>query len=68
MDSEPARGEGVWALFELAEQMVGFPFFTIEAPAGTVVELMVQESHSEDNPPGSTPTSTAGRASCAARA
>ena len=48
---EPARGEGVWALFELAEQMVGFPFFTIEAPAGTVVELMVQESHSEDNPP-----------------
>jgi hypothetical protein len=48
---EPNPGEGVWALFELAEQMVGFPFFTIEAPAGTVVELMVQESHSEDNPP-----------------
>jgi hypothetical protein len=48
---EPERGEGIWALFELAEQMVGFPFFTIEAPAGTVVELMVQESHAEDNPP-----------------
>ena len=48
---DPGRGEGVWALFELAEQMVGFPFFTIEAPAGTVVEVMTQESHSEDNPP-----------------
>ncbi len=48
---DPARGEGVWALFELPEQMVGFPFFTIEAPEGTIVEAMVQESHSEDNPP-----------------
>jgi alpha-L-rhamnosidase len=48
---DPARGEGVWALFELAEQMVGFPFFTIEAPEGTVVELMTQEAHSPDNPP-----------------
>jgi hypothetical protein len=48
---DPRRGEGVWALFELAEQMVGFPFFTVEAPAGTIVELMTQESHSEDNPP-----------------
>ncbi|MFV1957849.1 MAG: alcohol dehydrogenase catalytic domain-containing protein, partial [Planctomycetota bacterium] len=46
---DPARGEGVWALFELPEQMVGFPFFTIEAPEGTIVEAMVQESHSEDN-------------------
>ena len=31
--------------FELPEQIVGFPFFTITAPAGTVVELLVQESH-----------------------
>ncbi len=30
---------------ELPEQIVGFPFFTITAPAGTVVELLVQESH-----------------------
>ncbi len=48
---DPAQGEGVWALFELPEQMVGFPFFTIEAPEGTIVEVLVQESHSEDNPP-----------------
>jgi len=41
----PAEGEGVGAIFELAEQVVGFPFFTVEAPAGTVVELMTQEAH-----------------------
>jgi alpha-L-rhamnosidase len=48
---DPRRGEGVWALFELAEQVVGFVFFSVEAPAGTIVELMTQESHSGDNPP-----------------
>jgi hypothetical protein len=31
--------------FELTEQVVGYPYFTIEAPAGTVVELLVQEGH-----------------------
>ncbi|MFN8343536.1 MAG: alpha-L-rhamnosidase N-terminal domain-containing protein [Spirosomataceae bacterium] len=31
--------------FEFKEQSVGFPYFTIQAPAGTVVELMVQEAH-----------------------
>jgi hypothetical protein len=31
--------------FEFAEQIVGWPAFTIEAPAGTVVELMTQEAH-----------------------
>lgn len=35
--------------FEFEEQMVGFPFFTIEAPQGTVVELMVQEGHEPGN-------------------
>ena len=48
---EPSAGEGAWAIFELVEQMVGFPFFTVEAPAGTVVELMVQEAHDPSNPP-----------------
>jgi hypothetical protein len=48
---DPPRDEGMWALFEMAEQMVGFPFFTVEAPAGTIVEVMFQESHSEDVPP-----------------
>jgi hypothetical protein len=39
--------EGTAALltFEFDEQMVGFPFFTIDAPSGTVVELLVQEGH-----------------------
>ena len=36
---------GVYATLELPEQMVGWPFFSIEAPAGTVVELICQESH-----------------------
>ncbi len=31
--------------FEFAEQIVGFPGFEIEAPAGTIVELMTQEAH-----------------------
>ena len=45
MALEPAAGEGVFATFELPEQVVGFPFLTVEAPAGTVVELMTQEAH-----------------------
>jgi hypothetical protein len=36
--------------FEFAEQMVGWPFFTIEAPAGTVVELLVHEAHQAGGP------------------
>jgi alpha-L-rhamnosidase len=46
----PAEGEGAYALFELPEQMVGFPFLTVEAPAGTVVEVMTQESHDRSGP------------------
>jgi alpha-L-rhamnosidase len=42
---QPPPGEGAFALFELTEQMVGFPFFTVEAPAGTVLEVMTQEAH-----------------------
>ncbi|HVE41789.1 MAG TPA: alpha-L-rhamnosidase N-terminal domain-containing protein [Planctomycetota bacterium] len=44
----PATGEAgsaVLATFEFPEEIVGWPHFTIDAPAGTVVELMVQESH-----------------------
>ena len=36
---------GVVATFEFAEQIVGFPYFEIDAPAGAVVELITQESH-----------------------
>ncbi|MBM4161401.1 MAG: alpha-L-rhamnosidase, partial [Ignavibacteria bacterium] len=37
--------------FEFEEQIVGWPFFSIEAPEGTVVELMVQEAHRVGGPP-----------------
>jgi alpha-L-rhamnosidase len=47
---EPPAGEGAFATFELPEQMVGFPYLTVEAPAGTVVEVMVQESHHPSGP------------------
>ncbi len=36
--------------FEFAEQIVGWPRFTIEAPAGTVIELMTQEGHDAATP------------------
>jgi hypothetical protein len=36
---------GVFVTYEFAEQIVGFPGFEIEAPAGTIVELMTQEAH-----------------------
>jgi alpha-L-rhamnosidase len=42
---------GAVLTFELAEQMVGWPFFTIEAPAGTQVELLVHEAHELGGPP-----------------
>ncbi len=36
--------------FELDEQLVGWPYFTIEAPAGTIVELLVHEAHELGGP------------------
>ena len=36
--------------FEFEEQIVGWPMFQIEAPEGTIVELMVQESHAVGGP------------------
>ncbi|MBN1809437.1 MAG: alpha-L-rhamnosidase N-terminal domain-containing protein, partial [Planctomycetes bacterium] len=33
------------ATFDFDEQVVGWPYFTIDAPAGTVVEVITQESH-----------------------
>jgi hypothetical protein len=43
LDTRP--GEGVFATFELPEQMVGFPFLSMEAPEGAAVELVTQEAH-----------------------
>lgn len=42
--------QGVYATFEFREQVVGWPYVTIDAPAGTVVELMCQESHDPKGP------------------
>ena len=58
----PETAPGVWELeldgsraaaltFEFAEQIVGWPAFTIEAPSGTVVELMTHEAHAVGGPP-----------------
>ncbi len=41
----PKADQGVEATFEMSEQIAGFPRFTIDASAGTIVELMAQESH-----------------------
>ena len=42
---------GAVLTFELTEQVVGWPYFTIEAPAGTMVELLVHEAHQVGGPP-----------------
>lgn len=39
------KDRGAILTFELKEQVVGFPYFTIDAPSGTIIELMVQEAH-----------------------
>jgi hypothetical protein len=39
------------ATFELDEEVVGWPAFSIDASEGTVVELMVQESHDHAKTP-----------------
>ncbi|MEP7279164.1 MAG: alpha-L-rhamnosidase N-terminal domain-containing protein [Bacteroidota bacterium] len=43
---ETPVGAAAVLTFELAEQVVGFPYFTVEAPEGTIIELMVHEAHS----------------------
>lgn len=48
---ELRAGQAVALTFEFAEQVVGWPGFEIEAPAGTTVELMVHEAHAPGGPP-----------------
>ena len=43
-------GRAAALTFEFKEEMVGWPYFTIEAPAGTTIELMVQEAHQVGGP------------------
>ncbi len=47
----PAANEGFFFTYEMPEQLVGFPRFMIEAAAGTIVELIVQESHDPEHGP-----------------
>lgn len=47
----PGMRDGVFATFEFDEHVVGWPYFTIDAPEGTVVELITQESHDPDKGP-----------------
>jgi alpha-L-rhamnosidase len=42
---------GAVLTFELAEQVVGWPEFQIDAEAGTVVEILVHEAHTPGGPP-----------------
>lgn len=44
------EGHSAALTFELEEQVVGWPYFKIEAPAGTVIELLVQEAHEPGGP------------------
>ncbi len=48
---EVEPGQNAVALtFELKEQIVGWPYFTIDAQEGTVVELMTHEAHQPGGP------------------
>jgi hypothetical protein len=42
---------GAVLTFEFEEQVVGWPGFDIEAPAGTIIELLVHEAHAPGGPP-----------------
>ena len=39
------RQTALYVTFEWEEQLVGWPYFTIEAADGTIVEVIIQESH-----------------------
>jgi hypothetical protein len=43
--------QGLFATYEFEEQMTGFPYFVIDAPEGTIVELFPQESHDPKSGP-----------------
>ncbi|MGE5611457.1 MAG: alpha-L-rhamnosidase N-terminal domain-containing protein, partial [Bacillota bacterium] len=42
---EPQSSQGIYLTFEFPEQIVGWPYFTIDTPEGTIVEVMTQEAH-----------------------
>jgi hypothetical protein len=44
------KGQAAVLTFELPEQLVGWPAFEIDAPAGTIVELLNHEAHQVGGP------------------
>ena len=48
VDEQP--GKAAILTFDFKEQSVGWPHFTVEAPKGTVVELLVHEAHKPGGP------------------
>ena len=45
------RADASAITFELPEQVVGWPYFTITAPEGTIVELIIHEGHKAGGAP-----------------
>lgn len=43
-------GKAAILTFDFKEQSVGWPYFTIDAPEGTIVELLVHEAHQPGGP------------------
>lgn len=46
----PRQGKAAVLTFDFKEQAVGWPQFTIDAPKGTIVELLVHEAHQPGGP------------------
>jgi alpha-L-rhamnosidase len=47
---QPTEEKSCLLTFEMEEQHIGWPFFTIEAEAGTIIELLVHEAHDINHP------------------
>ena len=47
---ENCGGKAAVLTFDFKEQSVGWPYFTIDAPEGTIVELLVHEAHQPGGP------------------
>lgn len=47
---QPQGGKAISYVFAFDEQGVGFPFFTLDAPEGTIVEMLVHEAHETGGP------------------
>ena len=46
---DPEGDKAALLTFEFEEHSVGFPYFTIDAPEGTIIEMLVHEAHKPGN-------------------